>query len=222
MIPINEIFATIQGEASHTGTPAVFIRTQGCNVGCGWCDTKHTWQLEEADQSLTLSKMHEKPQNWKPMHEDEIVGHVRRLAGPNIWHVVISGGEPLMHDLSNLVSQLLDNEFTVQIETSGTEPLPTYAELCWITCSPKFDMPGNMQVIQNTLTNANEIKLPVGKMKDIERFDSAVENLPDFSLPPIFLQPLSLSRKATELCVTECMKRGWYLSPQTHKFVNIP
>ena len=43
MLKINEIFDTIQGEAYFTGTPATFIRLQGCPVGCAWCDTKHTW-----------------------------------------------------------------------------------------------------------------------------------------------------------------------------------
>ena len=44
-LPVNEVFETVQGEATFTGTPSVFIRLQGCPVGCSWCDTKHTWEM---------------------------------------------------------------------------------------------------------------------------------------------------------------------------------
>lgn len=49
--PINEIFQTIQGEGVFTGVPAVFIRLQGCPVGCSWCDTKQTWDKEPAKET---------------------------------------------------------------------------------------------------------------------------------------------------------------------------
>lgn len=47
MYKINEIFETIQGEASFTGTPSIFLRLQGCPVGCAWCDTKQTWEVDD-------------------------------------------------------------------------------------------------------------------------------------------------------------------------------
>ena len=47
-LKINEMFETIQGEGVKTGVPSVFVRLQGCPVGCPWCDTKHTWTLDEA------------------------------------------------------------------------------------------------------------------------------------------------------------------------------
>ncbi len=51
--PINEMFQTLQGEGYFTGVPAIFIRLQGCPVGCAWCDTKHTWEkLEDREVSL--------------------------------------------------------------------------------------------------------------------------------------------------------------------------
>ena len=47
-LPINEVYWTIQGEGVHTGVPALFVRMQGCAVGCPWCDTKHTWKFNES------------------------------------------------------------------------------------------------------------------------------------------------------------------------------
>lgn len=51
--PINEMFQTLQGEGYFTGVPAIFIRLQGCPVGCAWCDTKHTEKLEDREVSFS-------------------------------------------------------------------------------------------------------------------------------------------------------------------------
>ncbi len=53
--PVNELFETLQGEGSFTGVPAIFVRLQGCPVGCPWCDTRHTWDLRpEAETSIAV------------------------------------------------------------------------------------------------------------------------------------------------------------------------
>lgn len=54
--PINEMFQTLQGEGFFTGVPAIFIRLQGCPVGCSWCDTKHTWE-KEAHREVDLQRI---------------------------------------------------------------------------------------------------------------------------------------------------------------------
>ena len=73
--PINEIFATLQGEATFTGTPSVFIRFQGCEVGCGWCDTKHTWKLDVANQVsfIQISQKTQDKNNWADTSLDELI-----------------------------------------------------------------------------------------------------------------------------------------------------
>lgn len=58
--PINEMFQTLQGEGYFTGVPAIFIRLQGCPVGCAWCDTKHTWEKLE-DREVSLSAFWRRP-----------------------------------------------------------------------------------------------------------------------------------------------------------------
>ena len=110
---INEIFCSIQGEGHHTGVPAVFIRTSGCNLRCSFCDTEH-----QSGQEMTTDAIVAEALNYAPRH------------------VVITGGEPsLQADLPQLVDQLHRAGFYVQIETNGTRPLPPAID--WVTCSPK-------------------------------------------------------------------------------------
>ena len=73
--PINEMFQTLQGEGYFTGVPAIFIRLQGCPVGCAWCDTKHTWEkLEDREVSLfsILAKTNESDQ-WGAASSEELL-----------------------------------------------------------------------------------------------------------------------------------------------------
>ena len=46
-LPIVEKFHSLQGEGFHTGQSAFFVRLAGCNAGCSWCDTKHSWDKEK-------------------------------------------------------------------------------------------------------------------------------------------------------------------------------
>lgn len=112
---VNEIFYSLQGEGRWTGTPAVFLRLSGCNLRCGFCDTRH--------------------EDFTEMSEDEIVGKVATYASR---HIVITGGEPSLQLTQSLVDRLHENGFFVQIETNGSHRLPGNVD--WITCSPK-DLP---------------------------------------------------------------------------------
>jgi len=219
-IPVNEIFQTVQGEGSWTGTPAVFVRLQGCGVGCPWCDTKHTWVVD-AQHAVAMSAMLDKPKDspaWTDCTEDEIVAKVTAFEAR---HVVITGGEPCEHDLRALTKGLLAAERTVQIETSGTAEILADGG-CWITVSPKVDMPGGKALLQAAVRRANEIKMPVGKRADIETLRTKVLTLcHNHPKPMIYLQPLSQSAKATELCVFEATRNGWRVSVQVHKYLGV-
>ncbi len=119
--PINEMFQTLQGEGYFTGVPAIFIRLQGCPVGCAWCDTKHTWdKLADREVSLfsILAKTKESDK-WGPASSEDLLAIIGRQ-GWTARHVVITGGEPCIHDLAPLTSLLEQNGFSCQIETSGT------------------------------------------------------------------------------------------------------
>jgi 7-carboxy-7-deazaguanine synthase len=135
------------------------------------------------------------------------------------YHVVITGGEPCLYDLRPLVSALLAAEpaRTVQVETSGTQEVLVPDE-AWVTVSPKLDMPGGLKVLSSALERADEIKYPVGKAADVERL---VGDVMPFVIRdvPVYLQPLSQSKRATQTCLDAAAKEpGWRVSIQTHKF----
>lgn len=144
---INEIFVSIQGEGNYLGLPCIFVRTQGCNLHCPFCDTKETWKEGTDDKS--------------PM---DILAEVNRFCmNDKISLVVITGGEPcLQPDIQDVVDLLMVNGYTVAIETNGTQETPVGA---WITTSPK---PENNYMI-NPACHPKELKYVV-----TEEFDESV------------------------------------------------
>lgn len=109
---VNEIFASLQGEGFHTGTPSVFLRMSGCNRRCPFCDTDFT--------------------SFREMSAYEIVSEVSAFK-PR--HLVLTGGEPLLQADTELISALKNAGFTIAVETNGTIPVPDGID--WVTCSPK-------------------------------------------------------------------------------------
>lgn len=209
MYPVNEYFTTIQGEARWTGTPSFFLRLQGCDVGCHWCDTKHTWKLENLIASV--SDKTEDTDGYTYLTVESIINLVKESG---VKHVVITGGEPATYNLNPLTIGLLEQGFTVQLETSGTYEINCHPNV-WVTVSPKENMKGGRSVLDSAISRADEIKYPVGKQRDVE---AARKYLGDVR---VWLQPLSQSKKATELCVEACLTEGFNLSIQTHKFINV-
>ncbi|MCC2624533.1 MAG: ygcF [Burkholderiales bacterium] len=219
--PINEIFVTLQGEAGFAGTPSVFIRLQGCDVGCGWCDTKHTWkvnQKNEIDFNNLFNKSDDK-NSWATATATQITRCIETNY-PHIKHIVITGGEPAMYDLRPLCQALENLGKDIQIETSGTYELKI-PDSTWVTLSPKIDMPGGKPVLLKCIVRANEIKMPVGKLADIQKLKSFLSANQIPANTKIWLQPLSQNKTATNLCVEHALLNNWRLSLQTHKFINI-
>ncbi len=217
--PINEIFYTLQGEASFVGQPSVFIRLQGCNVGCAFCDTKHTWGLEPENQlkSIQIIEKTGDQLGWAYFSLEEILAEIERY--PACRHIVFTGGEPAMYDLRELISILEAKGYTTQIETSGTEVLKI-SDKTWVTLSPKIDMPGNKAVLAENVARANEIKMPVGKAQDIEKLKQLLHKYA-VSNKLIWLQPLSCKENPTKLCIEAALANNWRLSAQVHKYINI-
>lgn len=218
---VNELFQTIQGEGVYTGVPAIFVRLQGCDVGCAWCDTKHTWDIDPSKQSelMLLTDKSTESDRWADVSAKEIVDEIKRL-GYTANLIVITGGEPCMFDLRELTQVLHEFGFQIQLETSGTYPV-LVDDQTWVTLSPKINMRGKKEVLKTALVRANEIKHPVGTEKDIEQLDALLQQLKSVNDKTICLQPISQKPKATALCMKTCIKRNWRLSIQMHKYLDI-
>lgn len=178
--PVNEIFYSLQGEGYFTGTPAVFVRMSGCNRACKFCDT---------DFSAST-----------PMEAAEIV---EKVCGFPARHVVVTGGEPLLHLDSELIEALHKAGCFIQIETNGSLPVP--AGVDWITCSPK-EQPWNIGDI-------DELKI-VYQNQDLERFKERFK-----PRKAMFLQPCSCLN-TTETVGYILEHPWWRLSLQTHKLAD--
>lgn len=106
--PVSEIFGpTVQGEGEHQGAPAHFVRFGGCDYRCTWCDTPHAVLPEAVRAAERLETV-------------EIIDRLNALAGKPGW-VVLTGGNPALHELSGLVDALTQNDYLVSIETQGSK-----------------------------------------------------------------------------------------------------
>ena len=196
MLPLMEEFYTIQGEGFHTGTAAYFIRIGGCDVGCHWCDVKESWNAE----------LH------PPTGIDLIVNNASKYSKT----VVVTGGEPLMWDMSALTKSLKDRNLNVHIETSGAYPLSGIWD--WICLSPKK----NKLPTQTVYDNADELKVIIHNKHDFMFAEEQAEKVNYKAI--LFLQPeWSKKEEMTPLIVDYVMKNPkWRVSLQTHKYLNIP
>lgn len=239
-IRIAEVFMTLQGEATWTGTPSVFVRLMGCGVGCPWCDTRPTWVADPALRvaETRMTKLPMGPRlgtkggpdpkaDRMPWYDSTVESVMDLLKATAMRHVVITGGEPLEQPdaVLALVRALHRRKMQSQIETSGTMPFPDALvdEAPFITLSPKLGMPGGRQVLASSAALADEIKWPVGKAADLEALTDFLigHEVPDHT--PVWLQPLSQSEKATRICVDAALTNGrWRVSMQTHKYLGIP
>ncbi|MFQ3198402.1 MAG: 7-carboxy-7-deazaguanine synthase [Paraglaciecola sp.] len=218
---INEVFESIQGEGAHTGVPSIFIRLQGCPVGCPWCDTKHTWAIDENLKVDATQVMGEEGESsyWFEHTPAQLLALFTRH-NYQATNIILTGGEPCMYDLRPLSETLIAMGYTVQIETSGTYEILTHVDT-WVTVSPKVNMPGGRKVLKSAVLRANEIKHPVAMHKHIEELEQVLTLLDGGIRPLIYLQPISQQKRATDLCIKTCIAKNWRLSLQTHKFIGI-
>lgn len=221
LYPINEIFESIQGEGSYTGAPSVFVRLQGCPVGCAWCDTRHSWDLlpeKKTDLATVLAKTGDSDL-WCEVDQQQLLA---QLTTYHAKHIIFTGGEPCMFDLTSLTELLEANGCTTQIETSGTFEIKTSPKT-WVTVSPKVNMKGGYAILDSTLVRADEIKHPVAMSRHVEELDNLLSVLSPAQLAEkmIYLQPISQQKRATQFAIDTCIKRNWRLSIQTHKYLGI-
>lgn len=221
MLKLNDLYASIQGEGCLTGVPMVLVRLQGCGVGCPWCDTKQTWAVAEANRRATLDEVLGDSPLWCEVDPDTLASQMRRRfqAGPQ-W-ALVTGGEPAEQELFPLVRALHRYGYKAALETSGTALGHVGAGFDWVCVSPKLAMPGGKPLVRDAVLAAHEIKHVVGKPADIDTLDDLLTTLGPALKAQVCLQPLSLAPKATDLCTAMAMQRGWRLSVQTHKLLDL-
>ena len=197
VLPVMEHFYTLQGEGFYQGKAAYFIRLGGCDVGCVWCDVKESWDAAAHPQSK-ISRLLE-----------QVLETAAKI-------VVITGGEPLLHNLDELTETLQAQGLRTHVETSGSSPLSGSWD--WITLSPKkFKQP-----LPEVAAAAHELKIVVFNKSDFqwaEQWAAAVnQNC------RLYLQPeWSKAAEMTPLIVDYIKKHPqWQLSLQIHKYINVP
>ena len=192
-----EHFCTLQGEGRYTGQASYFLRLGGCDVGCVWCDVKESWDATQHPQ-VSIEEM------------------VDRVLESGVRIAVITGGEPLMHNLDSLTQGLQEKGIRTHVETSGAHALSGHWD--WICVSPKkFKAP-----LPSMLSVAHELKVVIYHKSDFAWAEEHAQSVgPDCML---YLQPeWSKSDEMLPLIIDYIQSNPrWILSLQTHKFINIP
>lgn len=196
-LPVMEHFYTIQGEGNHQGRAAYFIRLGGCDVGCVWCDVKDSWDAGK-----------------HPLKNIETL--LNYVTATPAKLVVITGGEPLMHNLWDLTNTLKAAGFETNIETSGSHPLTGNWD--WICLSPKkFKAP-----LPEVVPFANELKVVIFNKSDLDWAEKyAAQVSPQCKL---YLQPEWDKAAIVTPMIIDYIKANpkWQLSLQIHKYINVP
>jgi 7-carboxy-7-deazaguanine synthase len=197
ILPVMECFYSIQGEGMHTGKAAYFIRLGGCDVGCHWCDVKDSWD-ESKHPEIKIT---------------ELVRDAKNSGAPI---VIITGGEPAMHDLDKLTNALKKEKIAVHMETSGAYTIS--GNFDWICVSPKKRKPP----IKEALQLANELKVVIYNKDDFSWAEKNALGVKENCM--LFLQPEWSKAKTVMPWITEYIKNNpvWRVSLQAHKYLNIP
>ena len=205
---IAELFLSLQGEGPSAGTPAHFVRLQGCDVGCAWCDTKYSWDAA-GGREVAMARL------WE---QAEALGPAPLL--------VVTGGEPLEHEgVVPLLLAALERWPRVEVETSGILPPPLAHERLHWNVSPKLSSATpradeTWQHVARWLADPRAtFKIVIGDPPDL---DEARRRIASHGIPRdrVMLMPegmtdaalLARARELAEVCKTE----GWRLGPRLH------
>lgn len=192
--PVLELFSSIQGEGYYQGTLASFVRLGGCNLRCAWCDTAHSQTAAGAEEMDIADILLELPCD------------VRR--------VIITGGEPTLHDLGPLAAALHARGHEVALETNGTQEVSAEWGIDWIAVSPKPD------AAYVVLCHADELKYVVDEKLQVEHIQDAL--VPEGR---VYLQ-VEGGRPASALRALELVRANpqklWRIGVQLHRVLQVP
>ena len=205
---ISEIFYSIQGEGSRAGRPCVFIRFQGCELRCEWCDTPYALEIKQEEKLMSL---------------EEIIESVEKY---DCSFVMLTGGEPLYQKgVNQLIERFCDNKFEVVIETNGHQSIAAVDRRanfvmdikCPGSAMQKFNNYDNIKYLKKT----DEVKFVI---KSREDFDFSIEIIKKYNLNEI-VDNILFSPVFREL--EPVILAGWILDSkmnirmqlQIHKFI---
>ena len=206
MLLVNEMFYSIQGEATQFGTPQIFLRFSKCNLACRWCDTEFDSVAFKASP-------------------EELVKKVNQLVPPNaerhIW-INLTGGEPTIQhpdNMEELIDILHSQGYKITIETNGIKYPNWMGKLDWTTVSPKYlnkdDETDFPDVDEQIYTKYDELKLIVGNGEVPPKFIHPARNM--------FIQPQWGNPESEMWCINFIKDNPkWRLSIQAHKITGIP
>jgi 7-carboxy-7-deazaguanine synthase len=216
---ITEIYASIQGESSYAGMPCIFVRLAACNLRCNWCDSEYTFT------------------GGKKMTATQVMGEVRRHAAVRL--VEITGGEPMLQEreVAPLMQQLLEEKYTVLLETSGERPLETVprevVKIVDVKCPGSGEGGSFCLANLETLTPRDELKFVLSSRAD---YEFACEFLREHKLEamggrtvfsPAFRKDAREHRDTSQCLLDPQLLAGWILEDglgvrlglQIHKFI---
>ena len=207
-VRVSELFHSLQGEGPSAGMPAHFLRLQGCDVGCVWCDSKYTWD----------------PRGGREAGVDAVISELLALGGAPL--LVVTGGEPLAHPgVEALLASALKNWPRLEVETSGLLPPPLRHDRLHYNVSPK--LPSATPRAAETWRHAAAwiaepnatFKLVVGDPPDL---DDALRLIREHALPRerVMLMPEGLTdeklRERARGLAESCKREGLRMSPRLH------
>lgn len=191
-----ETFTSVQGEGVYTGVPSFFVRLAGCDVGCVWCDVKESWDKEK-HPLISVEKL----------VEDAVASGVKT--------VIVTGGEPTMHDLAPLTEALRNVGLRIHLETSGTHKLTGLFD--WITFSPKkFKAP-----LQEYFQLSSELKVVIFHKSDFAWSSELAIKMNEGAA--LYMQPEWDKREENLPLIFDWVLKNphWRVGLQIHKYIGV-
>ena len=197
MLPVMEMFYTVQGEGFHAGKPSFFIRLAGCDIGCHWCDVKESWDVD-GHEVISIETI------------------VKKAVDSNARIAVITGGEPLLYPLDELTNALQEAGLSTHLETAGANSFSGSWD--WVCLSPKK----LKRPLKENLHLANELKVIVYNKSDLDWANQHGSLVSKQCIK--LLQPEWSKSEEINGIIVDYVKANpeWRISLQIHKFLNIP
>ena len=212
MLDVAEMFVSINGEGTHAGQLAVFVRFRGCNLRCSYCDTMWANQSDTPISAMTAEEIYDE------IHKS------------GIYNVTLTGGEPLnrdgIHELMELLSE--DSRLYVEIETNGSIPLKPFLSIenrPSMTMDYKLPSSGREKSMcyenLELLDSRDTVKFVAGSIHDLERAKTIIEEYNLIGKCAVYISPVFGKIEPSE--IVEFMKlhrmNGVTLQLQMHKII---